>query len=84
MLVQEELGQLLSPVGAAPCLILQSGADEYVPSSVDVAALAGRLAAAVGPSASVIVVTGAKHSLQGHEQLAAQHIASFVKALQVV
>jgi alpha-beta hydrolase superfamily lysophospholipase len=80
-LTDAELQHILSPVGAAPCLILQSGSDEYVPGHVQVAALAARLAAAAGPRARVVVVSGAGHSLAGHEDEAARIISEFVGQL---
>lgn len=81
-LTDEELRAALGPLGSCGrCLILQSGADEYVPPSVDVPALAARMASAAGPCVSYKVVEGAKHAMDGREGEAAAIISSFVSTL---
>ncbi|KAG1677912.1 hypothetical protein FOA52_001330 [Chlamydomonas sp. UWO 241] len=80
-LSDDELREMLSPLGATPCLLLQAGTDQYVPSHVDISALAARLAAAAGGnsgSCRFVVVPGAQHSMAGHAAVAAQHIRDFL------
>jgi hypothetical protein len=61
--------------------VLLSGADEYVPPSVDKVELGGRIAAAVGPSARLAVIEGGSHGLGESAADAAELIAQFVASL---
>jgi alpha-beta hydrolase superfamily lysophospholipase len=61
-----------------PTLVLQSGADEYVPAHVDPRGLGQRLAAAIGPSATVAVIEGGNHVLQGKEDEAVALMVEFI------
>jgi pimeloyl-ACP methyl ester carboxylesterase len=65
-----------------PCLVMVSGSEEYVPPDVDVASLGQRLAAAIGSSAKLVVVDGAPHSLEGHEEEAVAAIIDFLAGLR--
>ena len=70
--------ELIERVGgvaeAIPVRIVVSGADEYVPDRVDKYATAKRIAAAMGPKATVTLITGANHSIAD-----AAHISEFVE-----
>lgn len=65
-----------------PCLVMVSGNEEYVPPHVDVAKLGQRLAAGIGPETKLVVVEGASHSLEGHEEEAALAILDFIHSLK--
>ena len=80
-LSDKQLEDILRQTGVSPCLVLLSGSDQYVPKCVDIALLAERLAAAVGPAATFRVVPGAQHALDGLEDLAAEIITDFVSSL---
>ena len=58
--------------------MLLSGSDQYVPPTVDMELLATRLASANGPTATSRVVPGARHALDGMEELGAEIISGFV------
>jgi hypothetical protein len=80
-LSDRELEDILRPMGASPCLVLLSGSDQYVPLTVDMELLATRLASAIGPTATSRVVPGARHALDGMEELGAEIISGFVSNL---
>lgn len=65
-------------MGQRPCLVLVSGADETIPDTVDVPAHAARLEKAVGSSAHAVVVPGAPHALEGHEEEGIRHVLEFL------
>ena len=73
-----QLQAALRGLQGVPTLVALSGADEYVPQSVDYAALGARLAAAIGPSAELVVVPGAGHSCKGREDEITAAVAAFV------
>lgn len=82
-LENQELEALLWPLNLQPCLLLISGADQYVPAHVDQRKQATRMAAAIGAkgygqAVEVKVIEGGKHGLEGHEQEAADAVADFV------
>jgi hypothetical protein len=62
-------------------LVVASLKDEAVPGHVDVAALARRLAAAMGPAARVALLEGAGHAAVGHERELVEQVAAFVRQL---
>jgi pimeloyl-ACP methyl ester carboxylesterase len=66
-------------MGGVPTLVLASLKDEAVPEHVDIAALARRLAAAMGPSAQVGLLPGAGHAAAGHELELVAQVAAFVQ-----
>lgn len=72
------LQALLGPAGAVPTLVLVSGADECVPEGADIAALASKIASAIGANASLEMVLGAPHNLCGHEEQCATCIEQFL------
>ncbi len=75
---QEKLGQLAE----VPTLSLFSGADEYVPQSIDKAELQDKFAAVLTHPLSVArIVEGAGHSLTGHEEEATDIMVDFIKTL---
>lgn len=73
---------LLHWAGRWPCLLIVSGSEEYVPQNVDVVALGQRLAEAIGRGSSLVVIEGAPHSLEGHEDQAAVAVTQFIAALE--
>ena len=75
--MQDKLGHL----GSVPVLLLFGGADEGVPPKVDKGLLVNRMAAAIGPSATPVLVEGGKHNLTGHEKQLVQHVANFLTGL---
>eukprot|EP00884_Botryococcus_braunii_P007550 jgi/Botrbrau1/16797/Bobra.150_2s0026.1 len=76
-----ELTALLGWARKWPCLVVVSGSEEYVPPHVDVANLGKRLAAGLGPDTRLLVVEGAPHNLEGHEEEATLGILDFVNSL---
>ena len=76
-----ELREALGGLRGVPTLVALSGADEYVPPSVDYAALGARLAAAIGPSAELLVVPGAGHSCRGKEDEITAAVGAFVSSI---
>ena len=76
-----DMQEKFAGMAGLPTLLLLSGADEYVPPTVDYRGLGKRLQAAVGPTAQFSVVEGGTHALAGSEDLAAEAIATFVRAL---
>ncbi|PNH04553.1 hypothetical protein TSOC_009285 [Tetrabaena socialis] len=72
---------LLAPVGARPCLLLVSGADECCPKMSEISDRAAALQRAIGASASIHVVAGAPHNLAGHEVEAMAVLRSFLAGL---
>lgn len=78
-LSDEALRGLLGHMESTRTLVLMSGADEYVPSAVDVGALAERLAAAMGPSAKAEVIPGADHGLTQSVDEAVRIISDFIQ-----
>ena len=80
-LTDKELASILQPTGSSPCLVLLSGADQYVPPGLDAPLMAKRLTTAIGPSSRCQVIPGALHALDGMEEEAAGIIAGFVSSL---
>ena len=70
-------------MGGVPTLVQASLKDEAVPEHVDIGALAGRLAAAMGPSAQVGLLPGAGHAAAGHERQLVQQVTAFVQRLDL-
>lgn len=66
-----------------PTLVMLSGADEYMPKSVliEAGSLAERLAAAMGATASHVVIPSAKHALEGAEDLGVKAMMDFINRL---
>ena len=54
---------------------------QYVPTGLDIPGLAGRLATAIGPTASCKVVEGGLHALDGREAEAVEILSAFVASL---
>ncbi|QDZ23332.1 alpha/beta-hydrolase [Chloropicon primus] len=78
-LTDTELKNLLGHMDGVPTLVLQSGADEYIPhSEVDAVGQAKRLAAAMGSRARSIVIEGGSHALEDHTDEAVSTIKSFI------
>ncbi len=75
------LQEKFAAMAGLPTLLLLSGADEYVPPTVHYSGLGSRLQAAIGPSATLSVIEGANHALNGFEERAAEEIAAFLKPL---
>ncbi len=79
-LTDEELRARLGHLHV-PTLFLFSGADEYVPSYVNVPSLGKRFVAACRdtcPLPKAVIVEGAKHSGKGHEAQIVKEIVTFV------
>lgn len=68
-------------MSGTPTLLLMGGADEFVPEGVDRALLVRRLAAAIGDSATPVVVSGGKHNLTGSEEELVRHVTDFLSKL---
>lgn len=66
-----------------PTLVMLSGADEYVPSHVLEGAelLSHRLAFALGPTASAVVIPGAKHAMDGAQEAGLEAMTHFIYQL---
>lgn len=67
-----------------PVLVLQSGADECVPSPECIPEQARRLAAALskgGHPARDVVVVGARHNLEGAEMQGVEAVVEFLQQL---
>ncbi|GLC57312.1 hypothetical protein PLESTB_001210500 [Pleodorina starrii] len=79
-LPREAVQRILGPVGARPCLLLVSGADECVPYQDAIPDRAAALKAAIGPSASVSIIPGAPHNLAGFEAEAATAVCAFLES----
>lgn len=74
--------EALQGLHGVPTLIALSGSDEYVPAGpVEYAALGERMAAAIGPSARLVVIPGGKHSLTGQEEEIVTAVAEFITKL---
>ncbi len=76
---------ILGPVGRRPCLLVCSGADEYVLPSVrqayaQHAQRMGRAIAAGGHAPRVEVVEGANHAMDEHGDVLARLVADFAEA----
>ena len=61
--------------------MLMGGADQYVPNPEAYAALAPRMAAAIGPNASVVVVAGGDHDPTGLESQFVANVTTFLAML---
>lgn len=63
-----------------PTLVMLSGVDDYVPPHVLAGAelLAQRLAEALGPTASAVVVPGARHALKGAQEAGLKAMTDFI------
>lgn len=61
-----------------PCLILQSGKDEFIPKHVDSQKLFTRVASAIGDKAEYEVIDDGIHDLKGCEQQGADAICGFL------
>ena len=74
-----ELGARLgAPLAGVPrVLVLASAREQYAPAGADPLASAQRLAAAIGPAATAVVLDG-DHSLAGAEEEAGRVIADFI------
>lgn len=66
-----------------PALVMLSGADEYVPPHVLEGAelLAQRLVEALGPTASAVVIPGARHALDGAQEAGLKAMTEFIYQL---
>lgn len=85
-LTDEELRARLGHLHV-PTLFLFSGADEYVPDSVDLPALGQRFVEACKdkcPLPKAVIVEGAKHSGKGHEAEVTKAIVEFVEEAMAV
>jgi pimeloyl-ACP methyl ester carboxylesterase len=80
-LSDDDLKERLSGLRSVPTLVMLSGQDEFVPERVDYEDLGRRIAAAIGPSATLHVVEGAVHALHGKEEEAVELIAEFAGKL---
>jgi pimeloyl-ACP methyl ester carboxylesterase len=69
----EQLDEKLGHVKKVPSVVVQSTADEYIPSNIDARAVAHRLAGAMG--AKVCLLEGAKHVPVG------EHAAAFARIM---
>ena len=77
----EELRSAVGHMEGVPTLVLQSGADEYIPRSVDAKGLAERLAGAMGGTAAARTIEGAGHALAEHVAEAVEIISGFVRGV---
>ena len=70
----------LRHMDGTPTLVMLSGADEYVPQHVLEGAvpLAQRLAEALGPTATAVVVPGARHALEGAQEAGLKGMTDFI------
>lgn len=75
--LQDKLGHM----AGVPSLFIMGGADEFVPDAVDKGALVKRLAAAVGSSATPVLVPNGKHNLTGSENELADIVVDFLGRL---
>lgn len=85
-LTDEELAERLGHLHV-PTLFLFSGADEYVPSHVDVPKLGARFIGACKkqcPLPRAVVVEGARHAGKGHEAAVVKEIVAFVEEAMAV
>ena len=81
-LSEARLAEIFAPMRGLPTLVLLSGEEEYIPGGLDDrAAVGGRLAQAIGPTARLQVVEGASHALNGREEEGAGAIADFIASL---
>jgi len=82
---REGLGRLVrEPLPSHPgvrVLFALSGADEYVPPSVDCKGLSERFAKAAGDSAKALVIEGANHNLQTPDNAADTFVSAVGKLL---
>lgn len=78
----EQMQQIFEPLRGLPTLVLQSGADEYIPQPPDPRALGRRIADAIGGSAALHVVQGGRHALEGHVEEAVEAIGGFLASLE--
>lgn len=78
-LTDEQLTSLIGRV-TVPTLVVFSGADEYVPSSVDKKQLLARLTAAL-PRGSSVIIEDAMHSLAGYESELMAAVEQFIHKL---
>eukprot|EP00803_Ostreobium_quekettii_P001668 evm.model.scf_2612.2 EVM.evm.TU.scf_2612.2 scf_2612:17594-20865(-) len=77
-----ELKKLLGHMSLCPCLIVMSGSDEFVPDYVDKQKLGQRFVESIGDSgAELVVVEGARHGMEGHEEKATGLLTQFIKEL---
>ena len=82
-LSDDQLAKLLRHMDGVPTLVLQSGADECIPRTVDADQTAERLARAMGSQAQHFTVEGGSHALNDHTEEATKLISDFIlKTLQ--
>ena len=79
-LSDDQLTERLSAVHV-PCLVAMSMEDEYMPSFVDKALNARRIAAAVGGEGTVALIEGADHSLYKGTQQFLEKVQVFLAGL---
>lgn len=79
-LTDSELRRAMAPLAGLPVLVVASGADEYVPRSVDIDALAHRIAGAIVPrgGGTAVVLEGAGHNCAGREDEVVEAVVEFV------
>lgn len=82
--ILECVQELLGPAGALPVLVLASGADECVPQGTNIPALTKKITSAMGINASLELLEGAQHNLQGHEHLCALLVGQFLEHINPV
>ena len=77
------LASRLGHMADIPALLLFSEADEYVPDGIDTAALASRVAGAMGPLARSFIVPGGDHALseQKSSEWAIERIHHFISSI---
>ena len=70
----------LRHMDGTPTLVMLSGADEYVPPYVREGAkcLAEGLAESLGPTATAVVIPGARHALEGAQEAGIKAMADFI------
>ena len=79
-LTDSELRRAMAPLAGLPVLVVASGADEYVPRSVDIDALAHRIAGAIVPrgGGTAVVIEGVGHNCAGREDEVVEAVVEFV------
>lgn len=78
-LTDEQFKTIFEGLQGLDVLLVLSGADEYVPHEVDIPALGHRMAGAIGPTAHVEILKGARHSLDDAVETFVDLICGFVQ-----